>query len=99
MSKKRTRKQKESAKHNFSIHWEPDAGSEAKTSTTEADVKRQLKYKKARSSSRLHAPKYTVDTGDINSLASIRKDIYKSLGLTGFILALELVIYLFWYVK
>ena len=99
MAKRRTRKQKQEAKHTFSISWEPSPQtdeSEAKKSISEPDVKGQLLDSVKRTSQKIkkdESAKYTER--DVN-LASIKKDIARSLILAGFILTTELVLYLIW---
>lgn len=99
MSKRRTRKQKELAKHQFLISWSPASlkqRSEAKFPQIEASVNRQIeidlkteKQKKLKTNN----PDYSVQLLD---LASIKKDLVKSLILATFVLASEVVLYLFW---
>jgi hypothetical protein len=92
MTKRRTKKQKQEAKHSFAIHWEP----EAKKGSSEPSVKRQFKKSGSRkipSSSRTDLAR---NTAELDNLASIKKDILKSLILAGIILASEVVIYLAW---
>ncbi|KKR30604.1 hypothetical protein A2715_00260 [Candidatus Woesebacteria bacterium RIFCSPHIGHO2_01_FULL_39_32] len=95
MAKRRTRAQKESARHSFSISWSPN-NSKAKKSISEPDVKGQLLDSVKRTSQKIEkgeSAKYSEK--DVN-LASIKKDIARSLILAGFILTTELVLYLIW---
>lgn len=90
MAKRRTRKQKEKAKHQFTLSWHP----EPKKASSKADVKGQFekgtKLKKLQKSKKENA-KFTAK---LDGLASIRRDILKSLLLASLILSLEVVIYL-----
>lgn len=92
MSKRRTRKQKEEVKHPFTISWHP----EAKTTDSEANVNRQIKKPLdtiAAKSVETKSPKITAQYSD---LASVKRDIVKSLSLASLILASEVVLYLIW---
>lgn len=92
MAKRRTKKQKEKAKHSFTVSWTP----EAKNESSEANVKRQIKNKLPSSkvkSSASKNPNYSVTMLD---LASIKKEMVKSVGMAAFIVGLEIMIYLFW---
>ena len=97
MSKRRTKKQKLKAKHAFTIPWTPGKVSqiEPKKASFEPDVKGQFEKtsisQKPQSSERI----LPENTGDKANLASIKKDIAKSLILAGLILASEVVVYLF----
>ncbi len=90
MSKRRTKKEKETAHHLFTISYRP----EPKKTSFEPSVKGQFKNtpepKKAESEplkrADLSAKEYGVDF--------VKRDIIKSVLLVSFILALELVIYL-----
>ena len=92
MSKRRTKKDKEKARHSFAVNWDSGSG----TLKFEPDVNRQLNPStktKEPLSLKINNPKFSAQT---LNLASIRKDITKSLILAGLILASELVIYLIW---
>ena len=92
MAKRRTRKQKEKAKHQFTLSWHL----EPKKASSKADVKGQFgkgtKLKKLQKS-KIENAKFTAK---LDSLASIRRDILKSLLLASLILSLEVMIYLAW---
>jgi len=80
MAKRRTRAQKEKARHSFTVSWSPTPSvnqTEAKKARLEADVK-----------------KNTVYSVKGTKLGSIKKDIAKSLILSALILASEVVLYL-----
>jgi len=94
MAKRRTKKQKEKAKHNFQVSWEPSS-SKDKKSRSEASVKGQLTTDKIRSGSKRKNNNITKITGQNDDLASIKKDIRKSLLFTAIILASEIVLYLY----
>jgi hypothetical protein len=81
MAKRRTRKQKERAKHRFTLLVKGQFQNATKPKKTKA-----AQPKKA---------KFLAKQGD---LASIKREIFKSLILASLILGLELMIYLAWYV-
>ena len=92
MTKRRTRKQKDLAKHTFTISWKP----EAKKTDSEPSVKRQIqKYPKPEKLKSLRTQNSDY-TGKISNLASIKKDVARSLILALIILASEVVLYLLW---
>ena len=99
MAKRRTRKQKEFAKHPVTISWKPSSsasGSEAKKTSFEPNVKRQIqKYPKPEKLKSLRTQNSDY-TGKISNLASIKKDVARSLILALIILASEVVLYLLW---
>lgn len=92
MAKRRTRKQRQEAKHPFSVHWEP----EAKNGSSKPSVKGQFKNSGSGKKLSGTSSKLAKNTAELGSLASIKKDIIKSLILAGVILASEVVIYLTW---
>ena len=96
---RRTRKQKEEAKHTFTVSWKPrlDIGEfESKKVLRLASVKGQFK-KEAKSRIALIAKKkMVVDSTKDAELASIKRKIGRSVILASLILSLELVIYLIW---
>jgi hypothetical protein len=91
MTKRRTKKQKEKAKHQFLLNWKP----EAKIVTSEPVVKGQFKKAPRHKSPKLGKTKKALLSAKDRNLASIRKDIFKSIIIASLILSLELVIYLF----
>lgn len=95
MSKRRTRKQKEKAKHAFQVSWEPSS-SMPKRVKSEASVKRQLPKSSTKPGSKKKIYKFTKNTEQNTDLASIKKDISKSLIFTAIILASEIMLYLIW---
>lgn len=95
MSKRRTKKEKINPKRNISISWQPEK-TEAKNSTSEADVKRQLLTDTNKVHSIKEINKLTIFTDKNSSLASVKKDLIKSLIFAVLIVASEVVIYLVW---
>ena len=99
MAKRRTRKQKERAKHRFAVSWEPDrsiAKPQPKKGNSEAVVKGQTKKGSSLKKSRKSKAKIADLLAKDNGLASIRRDIIKSLILASFVLGLEVMLYLKW---
>ena len=99
MAKRRTRKDKEKAKHRFTISWEPDSlqdKSEAKNKAFEPNVKRQFKHLNKNSKRSNDNLKGTYLSEESYDLASIKKDTLRSLILAAIILASEIVLYLIW---
>lgn len=92
MAKRRTKKQKQKAKHDFAISWEP----KAKKRRSEPDVKGQIKKSGSGKKPSGTGNDLAKNTAEPGNLASIKKDIIKSLILAGLILASEVVIYLTW---
>jgi len=92
MAKRRTRKQKESAHHQFTISWTPST----KRASSEASVKRQIPGRNKSTGSSLHISKNASTSALDIDIATIKKEIRKSLILASAILAMELVLYLFW---
>jgi len=102
MSKRRTRKQKELAKHPFLVSWTPPSikqKSEAKVSHFEANVNRQKEIDPITKVQQDLKTKHSDNSVQILDLASIKKDLVKSLILAAFVLASELMLYLIWNVK
>jgi hypothetical protein len=84
MAKRRTREEKVAAKHDFTISWDPSTS-----------VKSQ---KHNQSQSKGFSPgvaKSSVTMGTNFGLASIKKDLIKSISAASFIILAELVIYFF----
>ena len=92
MSKKRTRKQKIKAKHNFNIKWD-EGNSKLKF---EPNVKRQLKNEEKETQDESENNKISEYSVKTQNLATIKKDIAKSLILASLIFASEIVLYLIW---
>lgn len=96
MSKRRTRKEKEKARHNFVI-LQKTYQFEPKTVKSEADVKRQFQSASSPKPSNSTKSIRANPMGQISNLISIKRDILKSLSLAVLIFASEIVIYLFWH--
>jgi hypothetical protein len=88
MSKRRTRRQKEKAKYKFL--YQPTGAS------NEPAVKGQISKAKKHKKHEITKDKMAVNTENIDDLASLKKNIGKSVILASLILSLELVIYLIW---
>jgi hypothetical protein len=88
MAKRRTRKDKETAKHTFTVSWNPEGNA--------GTVKSQKEKQTSQTSSGLNQHENSGSTGLILSLDSIKRDLIRSVSIGGFILAFELVIYFFW---
>lgn len=88
MAKRRTRKDKETAHHSYTVSWKPSASLEP--------VKKQknMKTESAQLASQ-SVNNATVVAFNLD-LASIQKDLLKSLFISAFIIAFEVVIYFFW---
>ena len=84
MAKRRTRKQKQRAKHEFTVSWEPkESKGNPKTKrainqTVEKDEAKNLKLLQK------------------NETSKIKKDIFKSLFLAGLIIGIEVALYFTW---
>jgi hypothetical protein len=85
MAKRRTRKEKAAAKHEFTVSWEPSSSvkSQKQSSLSSPNIQ----------SSTLKSP---MPMGTNLELASIKKDLIKSISAASFIILSELVIYFFW---
>jgi len=95
MKKRRTRKQKESARHNLTVNWnEINLHEDAsKSKLTEANVKRQKKsVSKVEIISKSNDK--SADYMDKDSgLRSIKLDLVKSIAISILIVSIELVLY------
>lgn len=92
MGKRRTRKQKEKAKHNFLLSWESSSNEAKSGGSVKRQFKNSLKSRKGKNKTSKKAKSKAKD----ESLIKIRHDIVKSLGLAVLIFGLEMVIYLVW---
>lgn len=90
--KRRTRKDKQTARHDFLISWE-NGNSEPNLSTSVKGQKKMSLKKKAHVPSHSKSAKFSAKD---RSWSVVRRDIVKSLLLTTFVFSLELVIYLVW---
>ena len=89
MAKRRTRKDKEGAKHQFLISWQ----GKAKKDQIESNVKGQFENKRNPAEAIRRDAKKAVNMAKDNQLSFIKRDVAKSLILASFILILELVVY------
>jgi len=99
VTKRRTRKDKEKAKHQFTISWKPTSSkieSEAKKITFEPNVKRQFNNENKNSNRSDVNLKGTYLSEKSYDLASIKKDMLRSLILATIIFASEIVLYFVW---
>lgn len=92
MAKKRTKKQKQTARHSFTLSWKPSS-SEAKSGS---GVKRQFKSEAKTPTPKSATIESTVNPAQTNEVAKTRKNIIRSLILAGIILGTEVVLYFFW---
>lgn len=92
MGKRRTRKQKLEAKHQFNLSWTP----EPQTTPPEANVKGQIVLSPKPRLARSKEAKKAVPMAKDASIEPYKKDTVKSLVLASIILAAELVLYLVW---
>jgi HEAT repeat protein len=92
MSKRRTRKEKEKAKHPFTYNWE----NTPEKAFSEPRVKRQIKNQVQPNSNKMSHSENAMLSAKDASLASIKRNIRKSIIIASLILIVELVIYLAW---
>ena len=93
MGKRRTKKDKQRAQHQFIYTW----ANEPKKARPKANVKRQLENPIEAKNEVPRTLKMAVNQGQVYGLASVRRDITKSLIIASLILGAELVIYLAWF--
>ena len=93
MTKRRTKKQKQGARHTFNLSWAPGEENEPR----KPGVKGQFNIEPKKPNPSFHKRESALNLAKDASLASIKKDIVKSLILVSLILALEVVLYLAWY--
>ena len=91
MAKRRTKKQKKNAKHNIKITWGPKDDTGSKRHSVKDQKKLRTKSKLKDASNKQNSSFKAKPT----VLASVKKDIVKSLSLAGLIIGLEVMIYLF----
>ena len=89
MAKRRTKKQKISAKRSTGITWVPGAGS----SSNNKPVKGEIKKKSTTSRTKSSTVKNSDDMAKDDYLSTTKRDIIKTLATTAFILGLEIVLY------
>jgi len=92
MGKRRTRKQKEAAKHQFSISWTP----KPQRSYPEASVKGQIENEPSHKLARGQRAKKAKLLAKEGNFEAYKADTLKSLILASIVLAAELVLYLAW---
>lgn len=92
MAKRRTKKQKQEAKHTFSVKWE----SGSSIIKFEPSVNSQFKKTDSSSISESDFKKSAVNSVQYQEVKSIKKNIYKSLIISSLILVSEAVLYLIW---
>jgi hypothetical protein len=95
MAKRRTRKDKETAKHQYTISWNPATIN----NTTEANVNRQNSGKFHASLKNNNSTKNAEYLAQESYLARTKRDIFKSLMLVILIIGIELVLYFAWKAK
>ena len=96
MTKRRTRKQKVHAKHQFSVSWKPQESydnPEAKTGMSRRSVKWQSKNIKIKKDIHNEQSKLPINTEYNGILGTIKRNLIRSLLIASFILCLELVLY------
>ncbi len=81
---RKTRDNKVNPHYNFLVSWQP----------SEAGVKGELNSNKLKTTSKLSASKRADILAQQSKDKAIKKDIFRSLATVGFILGLELVVYL-----
>lgn len=94
MAKRRTRERKEKPKYPFLLSWEPP---EAEKGLARHNVKGQFDAKAKNPETRLKDSENANLLAKDDTLASIKKDIVKSLILASLILGAEVVVYLVWF--
>jgi hypothetical protein len=100
MSKRRTRKEKVNAKHGHTISWEPTTKilrSRENSASIKADVKGQNRISGGGNNEAIQLHKKADNQVKDESFAYIRFDLIRSLGISIFIIIIELMIYSFWY--
>jgi hypothetical protein len=99
MARRRTKKQKSKAKHQFLLKWEPatkESSTKAKKPLSEPAVKGQIKTQASLGTKAKAKLKFADFQAKNGSLALIKRDIVKSLFLASLVLALEVMLYLAW---
>lgn len=95
MAKRRTRKDKAGAHHQFLYTWD----GEPKKAPAEASVNTQFKKSLKAQKPTPVAAKKAMSMAQVYDLASIKRSIVRSLIIASLILGTEVVIYLAWNVK
>ncbi|OGM25080.1 hypothetical protein A2962_02130 [Candidatus Woesebacteria bacterium RIFCSPLOWO2_01_FULL_39_61] len=97
MKKRRTRKQKATAKHEFTIRWDPtlpQTKNEPAKDRFEASVKGQFKIADKKGIPQAKIAKTAAISAKSDYLKRIKKDIMRSLTIAALIMGAELVLYL-----
>lgn len=92
MAKRRTRKQKEKAKHSFTKTHKISLGKDP----FEPIVKGQFKTNKKARHKQPPTPKKAIESAKDGSIVEVKKELIKSLLLASLILGIEVMIYLAW---
>ncbi len=92
MAKKRTRKQKEKAKHSFIKTHEVTT----KKGSFEPAVKGQFKISKKARHKQPHASNKAMESAKDSNIVEVKKELVRSLLLASLILGIEVMIYLAW---
>jgi len=92
MAKRRTRKQKEKAKHRLELSLKTTA----KIQDGKPRVKGQFNFEASPTSTEASKDKNAISLAKDDSLSVVKRDIVKSLILASLILALEVMVYLAW---
>jgi hypothetical protein len=95
MAKRRTKRQKQQARHEFTISWEPNT----KKQEFEANVKGQFQKESTLASAEAKDPKNAKFSAQELDLPGIKRNIKMSLIYTGLILTAEIVLYFIWNVR
>ncbi|MBU0569440.1 hypothetical protein KKB40_01515 [Patescibacteria group bacterium] len=99
MSKRRTKKQKAQAKHQFKISWKPSEKTdefEPEKEVFKAGVKGQFPDTKTQDEQKATKKELAKISAENKNLGTIKHDLLRSLLLASFIFSLEVVLYLFW---
>jgi len=87
---RRTKKQKQDAKRNFTITWEPSTNRHDAKKSVKGQIKNQPQSKKLKKSK----SNYTRKSAKDDPQAQIKSDIIKSIIIASLILGVEVMIYL-----
>lgn len=102
MAKRRTRKEKERARHAYTLSWNPpstDNRTEPKKTSSEAVVKGQFENLSKLEHPKVSKPNLPNSSAKDKGLTQIKHDMIKSLILATAIVCLEAVLYLVSYVR
>jgi len=99
MVKRRTKKQKIGAKHQFKISWKPSQKTnefEPEKKTSKASVKGQFPNTGTLKKQKATKKELAKISAENKNLGTIKHNLLKSILLASFIFGLEVVLYLFW---